>query len=545
MTVDPFDPAALQPVGPGTGDALVLTGAQVLGHPGADAIAIGEGRILWWGPSSRAETLGLPMVRIGAGEKENLVLAPAFVDAHAHVLHSGRGLAGLDLTHTGSVAELLGTLATAARAEPGVLLHGQGWDHTGWPEGRPPMMAEIDRAADGAPVYLSRVEMHSALVSSALVTRVPGLAEADGFDPSGWVTRDAFALASRAVAALFTDSQKTDQVRLALQHATRCGLGSVQEMSAPHINTAEELQLTRRVAAEVGIGLPAFWGEEADPDLLDWATTEGLRGLGGDLNCDGAIGSRTACVSGGYHDHGSEGFLYLDLEAATRHVVACTRAGLQAGFHCIGDRGVSTAARAIARAGEICGAETVRRIGHRLEHAEMTTPETMQVMADSGAIASMQPVFDAWWGGPGGLYDQRLGSDRPAMNRFASLHRAGVRLAFGSDSPVTPFSGWEVVRAAVNHWHPEERLSIADAFAATTLGGHRSVCEQHRGMIEVGAAADLAVWSVPELIDGWPDLSAYAVMPHCVLTLVNGRPVFDERETLSGRGSAVPTGNRG
>ncbi len=58
------------------------------------------------------------------------------------------------------------------------------------PVGRPdvPTREELDRATCGSVVYLSRVDVHSALVSSALVALVPRLRAARGFEDSGRVT---------------------------------------------------------------------------------------------------------------------------------------------------------------------------------------------------------------------------------------------------------------------------------------------------------------------------------------------------------------------
>ena len=50
---------------------------------------------------------------------------------------------------------------------------GHGWDETAWPEHRPPTRQELDRASYGGVVYLSRVDVHSAVVSSALLAAVP------------------------------------------------------------------------------------------------------------------------------------------------------------------------------------------------------------------------------------------------------------------------------------------------------------------------------------------------------------------------------------
>ena len=76
----------------------------------------------------------------------------------------------------------------------------------------------------------------------------------------------------------------------------------------------------------------------------------------------------------------------------------------------------------------------------------------MTLLGELGVTASMQPMFDGAWGEDDSLYAQRLGADRARrMNAFASLNRAGVALAFGSDSPVTAFGPWAAVRAAHHH----------------------------------------------------------------------------------------------
>ncbi|GAB3715083.1 amidohydrolase [Mariniluteicoccus flavus] len=532
----PPDPAT-----PDHSTSVVLTGLHLLDRPGLWAVALSGGFVVAVTPAEYATTLGLPVMDARPSVGERALLTGGFVDAHAHVLLTGRGMAGLDLAHVHSVTDLLAAVAQR-RAEAGpLLITGQGWDHTEWPEGRPATMAELDRAADGAPVLLTRVEVHSALVSSALVDRVPGLRDADGFDPSGWITREAFGLASKAVAGMFTDSQRESHVEAALRAATAKGIVSVHEMGAPHLNTPDELLLTRRVAARLGVDLPAYWGEEASPEIIGWAVAEGLHGLGGDLNADGAIGSRTACVSEGYHDHpvddaGGEGFLYLDAERAAAHVIACTRAGLQAGFHCIGDRGVATSVEAMRRAADACGAGAIRRARHRLEHVEMASDRDIATMAELGIWASMQPLFDAWWGMPGGLYEQRLGARYTGLNRFATMQRAGVRLAFGSDAPVTPFHGWEVVRAATLHWQEGERLDVHTAYAATGAAGHELAHGPHgeryaaHGAIAVGAPADLALWACEDVgDDGWPALNKYATPPACAATWARGRLVHDDR----------------
>ena len=73
----------------------------------------------------------------------------------------------------------------------------------------------------------------------------------------------------------------------------------------------------------------------------------------------------------------------------------------------------------------------------------MVDAPTLAALVLLGVRLSMQPAFDAAWGGPDGMYATRLGAGRAAaLNPLADLATAGVPLAFGSDSPVTPVDPW-------------------------------------------------------------------------------------------------------
>ena len=42
----------------------------------------------------------------------------------------------------------------------------------------------------------------------------------------------------------------------------------------------------------------------------------------------------------------------------------------------------------------------------------MVSDGDIETLAELGVVASVQPAFDAAWGRPGELYEQRLGPDR-------------------------------------------------------------------------------------------------------------------------------------
>jgi predicted amidohydrolase YtcJ len=523
-------------------ETLLLRGGTVYSpaDPFATAMVVSDGRIGWVGSEGAADAAAGPGVR--TMDLDGALVTPAFVDAHAHLTDTGLALQGLDLGTCRSGTDVLEAVASAAASSTGPIL-GNGWDDSAWDDATLPTRAELDRAASGRVVYLSRVDAHSALVSSVLVRRVAEAANADGYTDDGVVTRRAHHLLRRASRDTLGDAERRDLQRTALAAAASQGIGQVHEMAAPHITGLRDLELLLqwtaqdpRVPEVVG-----YWGEL---DGIEAARAVGSRGCAGDLCLDGSLGSRTAALDTPYSDDPTTtGSLYIGLDEATAHVVACTKAGLQAGFHCIGERAVAVAVAAVAAAARECGLADVQRCRHRLEHVEMISDDLMAEMARVGMVASVQPAFDAAWGGESGMYASRLGALRSArLNPLASLARAGLTLAFGSDSPVTPFAPWEAVRAAAFHHTPEQRMSVRGAFAAHTRGGARAAGDDEGGVLVPGAPASYAIWQVetdlvvqaPDQrlaawstdprsgVPGLPDLRAGRALPVCRRTVVRG-----------------------
>jgi predicted amidohydrolase YtcJ len=492
-------------------------------------------------------------------------------------------LAGVDLSSARSVVEVLDRVAAAARARPGRPVLGHGWDELRLAEGRPPSAAELDRAGAGSEVYLSRVDVHSAVVSGSLAER-SGLSGLPGWDASGRVERDAHHAVRHATRFEIDPADRRSLQVLALRSAAAAGITELHEMSAPHIAPAGDLADLVALSVSARGGLPElvpYRGELADSEdqarriLADLAEAglSWLAGLAGDLMVDGSFGSRTAALQADYTDApGRRGHLYLDVDQITDHVVACTRTGLQAGFHVIGDAAVDTVLAGFEAAAALVGRDTLRAARHRIEHLEALDQAGAVTAARLGLIASVQPAFDHAWGGTGGMYAVRLGPRRAArLNPFATMAAAGVRLAFGSDSPVTPFAPWEAIRAALLHRTPQQRIGIATALSAHTTGGRAAagpgrrtrpdhpdddrepaagpVAEPPAGGLMVGGPATFACWRAPEPSHGDPAelcgsgapsdpgepawLSALAVAlaagapaPICTTTVIRGRVAF-------------------
>jgi predicted amidohydrolase YtcJ len=520
--------------------------------PDATAMAVTGETVAWIGQDPPARALygdAASVLDLGGA-----FVAPAFVDAHVHATSAGLLLGGLDLTGCRTLAECLDAVAEHAAGHPGTVLWGHGWDETRWPEGRPPTRAELDAAAGGTPVYASRVDVHSALASSALREWVPDARGADGWSAEGPLTRDAHHRVRAAARAAVAPGQRRAAQQVFLRHAAALGVACVHECAGPEISGADDL--ADLLAGAAGGDQPeviAYWGELGG---IDTARELGAHGVGGDLFVDGAIGSRTAAMHEAYADDpGNHGALYLDADAIAEHLVACTRARVQAGFHAIGDAATAAVLEGLRRAERQVGGARLAACRHRIEHAEMVDAEQAAELARFGVVASVQPLFDAAWGGRNGMYARRLGADRGgSLNPFAALASAGVPLAFGSDAPVTPVGPWAAVRAAVHHRTDGFGISPRAAFTAHTRGGWRAggVDDGLTGTLVPGAPATYAVWDAAELVTAAPDSRAQrwstdprsrvpglpplhpgVDLPRCRRTVLRGRVIFDAERQLA------------
>lgn len=336
----------------------------------------------------------------------------------------------------------------------------------------------------------------------------PDLTAATGFTPDGALSADAHHLVRDRARALLTETQRASARRAALDHCAARGVVAVHECGGPAIGGLTDFR--ELLALTHGVEVRGYWGEAVTTaeEATELLAHTGAHALGGDLFVDGALGSHTAALVEPYHDcAGRHGNRYLDVDAVAAHVRACTLAGIQAGFHVIGDAAIRTAVAAFETVANELGGPAVAARGHRLEHLEMVTPEQAALLGSWGVIASMQPVFDALWGGTEGMYAQRLGAERAArMNAFAPIASTGMSLAFGSDAPVTPVEPWAMLRAAVNHRTPGSGVSPRAAFSAATRGAWRAggVRDGMAGTLNPGAPASYVVWDADELVVSAP-----------------------------------------
>jgi predicted amidohydrolase YtcJ len=508
-------------------------------------MAVRDGVVAWLGSDDvgRAQFPDAKTVDL-----DGAFVAPAFVDCHVHVTATGLALAGLDLRGAKSREHCLQLVGEYGGAHPDGPIWAHGWDESAWPRPIAPTTDDIDTAVGDRPAYLARVDVHSAAASSALRLLAADLPDRAGFQPQAPLTADAHHAVRAATRALLTPAQRTQARTAALDAAAALGIVAVHECAGPHIGGLgdwQELRDTRH-----GVEVIGYWGEAVTSaeEAAALVASTGARGLAGDLFVDGALGSHTAWLTEPYADVGHCGNRYLDPAAIAAHVHSCTEAGIPAGFHVIGDAAVTSAIEAFEAAVDRCGVGAVARCSHRLEHLEMVTAEQASRLGSWGVIASVQPNFDALWGGNDGMYAERLGARRGGrLNPLALLASQGVPLAFGSDTPVTSMNPWATVRAAAHHRTPGSAISVRAAFAAATRGAWRAggVRDGVTGTLVPGAPASYAVWetgllavsSPPDAVQRWstdprsrvpalPWLDNDGPLPRCLRTVRGGEVIY-------------------
>jgi predicted amidohydrolase YtcJ len=470
-----------------------------------ERVGIGE-------PPPADRTVELPGTTILAG----------FIDAHVHLSGTGMALSGLDLGGATSRDEALAAVRRFAEGETEPVL-GQGMDETRWPDPAFPTREELDAVADH-PVLLIRADGYVSTANSAFLIAsgtesLPGVERDDGGAATGILRGEANTLAQRWYFESLSDRKVQDAQLRAASLATSRGVTCVHEMAIPDKRGRRDVEVLLDQQADLPVDLITYIADRDIPYVMDLAYPR----IGGDLFLDGSIGARTAALTAPYEDAAGSGELAYSDDELAEFLHNAHLAGLQTGLHVIGDAAVEQSLRVWERVYGALGSRERRHFRarrHRLEHFEMASPDQVERAAMLGLAISVQPAFDALWGGPGGLYERRLGPGRAAkMNPFRSLVERGMEVGGGSDSPVSPLDPMLAIWALEHHHDPAQRLGREQAIRLCTVGAARLAHLEKKGRLEPGAAADFAAYPAdPFEVDDPRDLRP-------VLTVSRGREV--------------------
>ncbi|QCK14595.1 amidohydrolase [Mangrovivirga cuniculi] len=183
---------------------------------------------------------------------------------------------------------------------------------------------------------------------------------------------------------------------------------------------------------------------------------------------DGTYRLHTAALNLPYFDTGTTGTLIYNQKELNKMVSFAEKNNMQVTMHCIGDRAVETALKAIIQANK----KEKNPMRHRIIHMQNTRPDLLKMLHTFRVPIETQPGF---------LqkeypeYSQWLGEDRCQFVQVGkSLIENDVIFTASSDAPIGPLNPMEHIFSSVNRtddngnpeggWQPQEKITIDQAF---------------------------------------------------------------------------------
>jgi hypothetical protein len=490
----------------------------------AEAIAIGDGRILDVGTSEEVEEHLGPGTRVI--DLAGRLVVPGFIDGHAHFISLGESKMTLDLMGVKSWDEVVAMVAEAASsADPGEWIVGRGWHQEKWDKAPAasvegfPTHDDLSDATPDNPVLLTHASGHACLANK-LAMDLAEISGATHDPPGGEILRDragrptglfretAQTLISRVMeetGGIATPERRRRAIELAARECLAKGVTSVQDAGC----SFDEVDALADFADRGALGV-RLWVMIREPNdalearLGEYASikrrADGFLTVGGiKRTIDGALGSRGAWLLEPYADSPqSTGLATATVEEVAETAKIALAHGLQLGVHAIGDRAnreVLDLYERLFRAHD--GATDLR---WRIEHAQHLHPSDIPRFGALGVIASMQGIHctsDAPW------VIARLGAERARSGAYVwrSLRDSGAIVSNGTDAPVEDVDPIACYHATVSRrladgsvFHDEQRLSRMEALRSYTIDAAYAAFEEDvKGTLTPGKYADLVV----------------------------------------------------
>jgi predicted amidohydrolase YtcJ len=464
---------------------LMLHEGRILGHPQSDSIAVSGGRIMACGRYAELKPLVGPQTHLI--RLDGRTVAPGLVDSHLHFLEAASAAAGVVVSRARDIAELLRELRqAAARNAPGNWLKAFGCDEALLKERRGPTREELDQAVPKHPLRLRHQTLHASWLNSRAIGAL-GLEKPD-FTPlpdarlyrgaanrlSGLVTGMEEWLTARMPP--MTNAALEARAKSYSRELAAAGVTSFTDATVRngprHIELFGQLvawgAITQHVALMLGEDHIESWAEARRSGREAGVQVLGVKFRGGRNPRDAELDSK---------------------------VRSALEAGAGCAFHATEIEEVEAALCALESAQTRLVREIVAGVTNRIEHGGVIAPDQIPRIAALKAWVVTNPGF-IFYRGEKYLSEPGL---IPYTYRCRSLVQAGIRMAAGSDAPVTSAKPLVGIAAAAmrldqmgRELAPEERIELAQAYHLFSSAGSE-LAGRHGGMLNPGTAADLIV----------------------------------------------------
>jgi len=530
--------------------------AQALAITGTRIDAVGTNQEILSRKSAKTEVIDL----------QGRTVVPGFSDDHTHMWFGALELHGLNLsTPESSITPeddpegVVSRIKAYAASHPNDKVLFVRADFSTTPPSTPTHEL-LDRAVADRPVVVHYTAEH-ALWVNARAMALAGLTDQPVVDPeeekyiirdasghpSGVLMEAAMEIMERALANQFSLDEKLAFLREASHHLNSYGITSINNASGDlaeiqlYAALRDRGQLTVRTRTAFGaIGVkhhltPEFLADLDKARTLyhdDWVSANLVK-----FFADGGTGLIPPLI----YEPAEYKKLVLELDKRGYQIMTHTYRP-------------DTSRLVVATYEEVEKLNGPRDRRLRVEHADFVSAQDIPRLAKHSVIASMQPTFCCDENGSN--FDPR---DRTTTDRWQSMEKSGVTLAFGSDWPCTwPPNPLVAIQEAVTRtiWRPakggsdfpggtfdgagqagavptkesyvpEERLTVEQAVNAYTQGSSYARFSDDRiGTLETGKEADLAVLSQ----------DIFSVKPEEIgktrveMTMAGGKVVFTEEK---------------
>ena len=496
------------------------------------ALVVEDGRIAYVGPREHLGTVGGQGLR--CIDLAGRALLPGLCDSHLHLQETAEWQDDLDLRGCEDVDDVRDRLRERTRRVPaGNWIVGSGWERERLFRHQAPSVTLLDQVAPGHPVFLVSKDLHSAwlngpgLKALRSLDELPDTCDID-LDEHGetGLCFEAVLDLRRLLIPPRTAQAKQRLLGPCIRSLYSCGITAVHSFG-----DLESARLLCEHMQQGGERIRTLWNYIMDLDELDaqrpvldevlpgWLHRGNVK-----LFLDGSFGSWTAALSRPYVGRNDCGLLNISSEDLQHALRRLRSHGLAAAIHAIGDRALETALAAMVA---VDGGFD----GHRIEHAQLVTPDIFQRYDLRGLHLSLQPSH-MWTDRE--LVRRHLPAElRDSAYPLADLWNSGANICFSSDAPVENPDPLKGILAAVHRrvgedsvWNAAQCLSVHQALAAYSLNSARLPRAPSAGELRVGLPADLIVLAVdPQVILRFPDQEPGERWP-TDLTFLEGRCVY-------------------
>lgn len=492
---------------------VVITGARIWGRGLGD---IGIGGSLFVEPEVGSDTEVI--------DATGMTVVPGFQDAHVHTPFAGLNRLRVWLNDAETRDDYLRIIAEKARVCPGSdWITGGGWSMPQFPGGTP-RKEDLDTIVPDRPVFLFNRDLHGAWLNSRALQAAGITAttpdppdgrierDADTGEPTGTLHEGAAYWVNEHVVPPPSQTQWEEAICHGQQHLHSLGITGWQDAwvtpatQAAYRALAADGRLTARVVGAL------WWDRHRGLDQIEELVARrelaapGFHPTTVKIMIDGVLENYTGALlepycdgCGGHTDN--NGLAFIDPELLRAAVTALDAAGFQVHMHAIGDRAARMALDAVAAARERSGMNDLR---HHIAHLQLVHPTDLPRFAELGVTANCQMYWASSDAQMAELTIPYLGPERARLQYpFASLARAGARLAMGSDwsvSTADPLTQIEVGATRIDPatpdepaFLPEERITVALGIDAFTAGSAYLNHNENAARLGLGCRADLAL----------------------------------------------------